>query len=299
MNYTICDNMQDRLCHLHSAFILETKFVEDCVEKAAVEIREVEDSIEKPKEVQEVEVAVDFIETTVVEVTEDGDDNIVEKVEEPVEMCEDVQGVEGADNLEVIEHDVEEEVENDVESDVEMDAVEELVETDTSRNPVECECLYPGKENDICEQVRSLVEGGVVDRPVEMQDVEVHDVENDVEMDDIEETNAKHVEKTPVENHEDQVEEPYIYCRKSDSRCETHIVDLVSRRHRTRVWKQNTRGIYRHVYQMVRTLVCPVFSGISSYKITEPLQGTSAQQSTKGGNYQRGNPGIMKRKYRK
>ena len=86
----------------------------------------------------------------------------------------------------------------------------------------------------------------------------------------------------PVEPVEDGGAVEDTFCRKVEGYCNTHGVELKSRKLKTRVWRKNAKGTYRNVYVMVQSEVCPEFLSLDSRKTTKPLGVTPVQ-----GDYQR------------
>ena len=127
--------------------------------------------------------------------------------------------------------------------------------------------------------------------------VKVEGVEKKVEKDDSDVEMTENDEKVEIREEEKDVETENLVdktCRKVEGRCRTHGVDLVSRRSKTRVWRKSADGLYRNVYRVMKSEVCPEFSGISGDKITKPLGGNSGQQV--GRDYRRADLGPFRQK---
>jgi hypothetical protein len=183
-----------------------------------------------------------------------------------------------------------------------------------------CRCLHPDWVGPLCPLVVGLTEFKDMDteeslnptppqvtkfnptQPVIEMEVEVRREQEGYEFEEMDlEVNPTQPEKPDEHGREAEVEtvepmtvetnqvEEYEFCRKVDSRCLKHKVELVYQKQRTKVWKQSRSGLFRNVYQMVRVKVCPVLMGISTLIITEPLggnqnqlDGTSAPYNSRG-----------------
>ena len=137
---------------------------------------------------------------------------------------------------------------------------------------VECECMYPD-QGGLCDSIKRMlkIEPSEDDLPNPIEEDDLVNVENE----DVE--TAKNIESVEYRNvvnfivgeivddivtvavdNTVEVDVECRGCRKVDSRCLTHAVDLICRKLKTKVWKQNKQGLYRNVYRLTENPICPV-----------------------------------------
>ena len=154
---------------------------------------------------------------------------------------------------------------------VEMDTVENDNEDEITENVMNGDDVE--NENDEKKNRAGKVEHVEVGKVEHVEDENVENVETEgvEKVENEEHERAVEVEMTDVEKVEKEKVEKFEFCQKTASRCNTHDVELTSRKVKTKVWTRTRSGTYRNVIKLVKTLICPDFLNLSEQKITKPL----------------------------